>query len=229
MLALVETTAHALTINRSQQGFTEREREILNALHPHLVTSYVNALALSQSQESLARLKAIMETAPGAYGYFDKEGKVNWLQDRAKGWLNEFFADEVKHEGKIPHSVRRLVEESKRDNHAPKQLEKSGTEEILVACLGASPVGGWVLRLERKSKVVPPRFRPLPQFSERKNDVLKWMVEGKRNGEIATILHLSPRTVERHVADILAAMGVENRATAIVRAMELCAAMNQGR
>jgi DNA-binding NarL/FixJ family response regulator len=58
----------------------------------------------------------------------------------------------------------------------------------------------------------------------RKNEVLQWMVEGKRNAEIASILHLSPRTVEKHVAEILAGLKVENRATAIIRAMELCAA-----
>ncbi len=48
------------------------------------------------------------------------------------------------------------------------------------------------------------------------------MAEGKRNAEIATILDLSPRTVEKHVQDILAAFHVENRATAIIRAMECC-------
>jgi DNA-binding NarL/FixJ family response regulator len=54
------------------------------------------------------------------------------------------------------------------------------------------------------------------------------MVEGKRNAEIAVILELSPRTVENHVQEILQELMVENRATAIVRAMEYCAAMNQG-
>ncbi len=52
------------------------------------------------------------------------------------------------------------------------------------------------------------------------------MVEGKRNAEIARILHLSPRTVEKHVAEILESFHAENRATVIIRAMELCAAAN---
>lgn len=52
------------------------------------------------------------------------------------------------------------------------------------------------------------------------------MVEGKRNAEIAAILGLSPRTVEHHVTEILAALNLENRATAIVRALEFCAAEN---
>jgi DNA-binding NarL/FixJ family response regulator len=80
--------------------------------------------------------------------------------------------------------------------------------------------------MERKPRTPLPHFRPLPQFSKRKNEVLQWMLEGKRNSEIAAILHLSPRTVERHVTEILAGLQVENRATAIVRAMEFCAMAN---
>jgi DNA-binding CsgD family transcriptional regulator len=57
--------------------------------------------------------------------------------------------------------------------------------------------------------------------------VLQWMVEGKRNAEIAGIQYLSSRTVEKHVAEILLELDAENRATAIIRAMELCAAANQ--
>ena len=229
LLGVLDGVLHAVTLHRTHQTFEENDREILNTIQPHLVSSYVNAIAYSRARDSVCQVQAVMETAPGAYGYFNKDGKVNWLQERAKTWLNEFFGDEAKHEGKIPHSIRRLLDESICDHNAPMQLEKAGEREVLIACLGASPVGGWVLRLERKPKTPPPRFRPLPQFSGRKNDVLKWMAEGKRNAEIGAILSLSPRTVERHVADILAELGVENRATAIVRAMELCAAMNRGR
>ena len=66
----------------------------------------------------------------------------------------------------------------------------------------------------------------MPQLGKRQNEVLKWMVEGKRNAEIATILNLSPRTIENHVQRILRDLMVENRATAIVCAIEFCANAN---
>jgi DNA-binding CsgD family transcriptional regulator len=228
LLGVMDGVLHALTLHRTHKPFVERERQILNAIQPHLVNSYINAIIHSRVKNSVTQIQVAIETAPGAYGYFDSRGKVTWLQDKAESWLQEFFADEVKHDGKIPHGVRQLLDESSRDKNAPKQLEKSGGKEILTVCLGASPVGGWVLRLERRSKILPPRFRPLPQFSKRKNEVLQWMVEGKRNAEIAVILCLSPRTVEKHVSEILAGLGVENRATVILRAMEFCAVANHG-
>jgi len=97
-------------------------------------------------------------------------------------------------------------------NFFPAKSSTRETFRILTVCLGASPVGGWVMRLERRPRIFPPRFRPLPQFSERKNEVLRWMVEGKRNAEIAAILHLSPRTVEKHIAEIIDQLRAENRA-----------------
>jgi DNA-binding CsgD family transcriptional regulator len=226
MLALVEMTAHALTINRSQRGFTEREREILNTLHPHLVTSYINALAFSRSQDSLSKLKAIVDTAPGAYGYFNRDFRMAWMQPKAQEWLMEFFPGEIKNHDNIPRSIQNLLTQSQARGGTPEHLEIKSRVERLTAMLSASPLGGWLLRLERKPLKLSPRFVPLPQFSTRKNEVLQWMVEGKRNAEIARILHLSPRTVEKHVAEILVELHVENRATAIVRAMELCAAAN---
>jgi DNA-binding NarL/FixJ family response regulator len=104
---------------------------------------------------------------------------------------------------------------------------KLGKQEHLTVMLSASPLGGWILRLERRPVKSPSRFRRLEQLTCRENDVLKWMVEGKRNTEIAKILCISPRTVEKHVQAILSKLDVENRATAIIRAMELCAASQQ--
>jgi len=227
MLALVETTAHALTINRSQGGFTEREREILNILHPHLVTSYINALAFSRSKDSLSQLKTIVDTAPGAYGYFNQDFRIAWMQPKAQAWLLEFFPGEIKNQDNIPLSIQNLLAQSKAGCGTPEHLEIPNRHERLKAMLSTSPLGGWLLRLERNPLKPAPRFCPLPRFSRRKNEVLQWMVEGKRNAEIANILHLSSRTVEKHVAEILVELDVENRATAIIRAMELCAAANQ--
>lgn len=226
ILAVLGETSHVITIHRTHRNFTEHEREILNTLHSHLVTSYVNALACTQANQSVAEIKAVVETAPGAYGYYYRDGQLAWLQPRAEEWLAEFFPDEVKTGERIPQSMNQLVRESLANEHAPKQLECVRDGEILKVCLGGSPLGGLIVRLERKPRTPLPRFRPVSQLTPRENEVLQWMAEGKRNGEIAAILDISERTVEKHVAKILEEFKVENRATAIIRAMELCAMQN---
>jgi DNA-binding NarL/FixJ family response regulator len=228
ILAVLGDTSHVITVHRTHENFTEREREILNTLHPHLVTSYVNALACTQARESVAQIKAVVEIAPGAYGYFYRDGKLAWLQSKAEAWLAEFFGNEAKTAEKIPQSVNRLVVDSFGSAHAPRQLERVMGEELLTVCLGGSPLGGVILRLERKPVQPLPRFRPLPQLSSRENETLQWMTEGKRNSEIAAILGISERTVEKHVAEVLTHLQAENRATAIIKAMEYCATAHHG-
>ena len=146
-------------------------------------------------------------TVPGAYGYLEPDSKVEWL--------DEFFPDGPRTRDGLPDALHKLALKSMDEGGDAGHLETQGATSSLFACLAASPIGGWMLRLE-----IRPRFRDLPDFSPRMNEVLCWMVEGKRNGEIAVILGISARTVEKHVAVTLTVLGVENRATAIVRAME---------
>lgn len=223
MLAVMDGTAHIVTIHRTHRGFSEREREILNVLHPHLVTSFLNAMFISRANCSITQLKAVMETAPGAYGYFDSDGKLAWLQPRAREWLLDFFPDEIDAVSNMPDAVLALVHQSRSDSGAAKSLTKYKADEFLTAFLSVSVLRGLILRLERKPSVNPPRFRLIPELTPAENEVLRWMVEGKRNAEIGDILNSSVRTVEKHVAKILAKLEVENRATAIIRAMELAA------
>ena len=59
---------------------------------------------------------------------------------------------------------------------------------------------------------------PLDELSPRERDVLAAMAEGKSNRGIGEILHISPRTVNKHLEQIFVKLGVENRASAAARA-----------
>ncbi len=50
----------------------------------------------------------------------------------------------------------------------------------------------------------------------REAEVLVWLTRGKSNRDIADILGLSPRTVNKHLEQVYAKLGVENRASAVV-------------
>ena len=55
---------------------------------------------------------------------------------------------------------------------------------------------------------------PPPALSARQREVLHLVAQGKTNREIAEALVLSERTVQRHIADLYARIGVRNRAEA---------------
>ncbi|SDX07726.1 two component transcriptional regulator, LuxR family [Pseudomonas syringae] len=52
------------------------------------------------------------------------------------------------------------------------------------------------------------------QLTEREIDVLRWVSCGKTNKDIADILQLSPRTVNKHLEHIYVKLGVETRTAA---------------
>lgn len=57
---------------------------------------------------------------------------------------------------------------------------------------------------------IPP-LASVGTLSKREAEVLPYLLDGKTSPEIATMLGISPRTVEKHVASILEKLGVENR------------------
>lgn len=56
-------------------------------------------------------------------------------------------------------------------------------------------------------------------WSDRKNEILKLVVDGKTNKEISHILEISEKTVERHLSEIFLRLGVESRTEAAVIAL----------
>ncbi len=58
-------------------------------------------------------------------------------------------------------------------------------------------------------------------LTPRQAEVAYWVAQGKTNPEIAIILATSPRTIDKHMERILERLGLENRATLIVRASTL--------
>jgi DNA-binding CsgD family transcriptional regulator len=57
-------------------------------------------------------------------------------------------------------------------------------------------------------------------LTTREREVLSWLSKGKTNRDIAQILGLSPRTVDKHLEQIYAKLGVENRTAAHCRQRE---------
>jgi len=50
------------------------------------------------------------------------------------------------------------------------------------------------------------------ELSDRQIEIVKWIREGKSNGDIATIMNLPLRTVKHHVSVIIRKLGVATRA-----------------
>ena len=94
--------------------------------------------------------------------------------------------------------------------------------------LGARPMAALTARRLRElgAHAVPRGPRPTTRanpanLTEREVEVLELMVAGCRNAEITERLFLSPKTVEHHVGNVFAKLGVRSRQEAIAAAARL--------
>lgn len=65
-----------------------------------------------------------------------------------------------------------------------------------------------------RSVVLSLTTRPQCPLTKREIEVIQWMSDGKRDNEIAVIMGISHRTVEKHVENILKKLHAENRTSA---------------
>ena len=73
----------------------------------------------------------------------------------------------------------------------------------------------FLLRLAKDSGTdTPAEFSSELGLTTREGEVLSWLSKGKTNRDIAQILGLSPRTVDKHLEQIYSKLGVENRTAA---------------
>jgi DNA-binding CsgD family transcriptional regulator len=78
-------------------------------------------------------------------------------------------------------------------------------------------------REEFKAEFKSPQPLEALGLSPREAEILFWVAQGKTNFEIGTILQISPATAKKHLENIYAKLGTENRASATLRALEILA------
>ncbi|GAP93982.1 response regulator [Leptolyngbya sp. NIES-2104] len=94
----------------------------------------------------------------------------------------------------------------------------------LIAAIAAASEGATYLDPQIARRVIehlkpPTTDNTIGQLSQRELEVLKLMVEGMSNPEIAAKLYLSPNTVKTHVRGIMNKLAVDDRVQAAVVAL----------
>lgn len=101
-------------------------------------------------------------------------------------------------------------------------LLKDSSPDDLFAAIRSVHRGNLVIPQELARDLMQSQA-PVPkssQFTARELDVLRLLVQGKSNPEIAQALFISPTTVRSHVTSILNKLNVANRTQAAVAAQE---------
>jgi DNA-binding CsgD family transcriptional regulator len=216
----------AIALNRTARDFSERDRAVLNVLRLHLVGAYQNVEVVTHLSEKLARLEGAVETLDQGLVVLSRSGRVVTMTALARGWLQTYFGGDATRSKGLPAVLERWVRRHRavvgaRDSFPtpppPLTVERDGKQlrARLIPYAGRD-----VILLEERHTVFDPAAFEAFAVTAREAEVLWWIMHGKTNGEIGTILGIAERTVEKHSERVLQKLGAETRTAAAALALE---------
>ncbi len=223
-LAEVNATLVGFAFNRDRRSFTERDRLMLNLLRPHLFQAYQNVQRyhqvtqnLGQLQRSLHDLGLIMVATTGL---------IQWMTPQAEQWLGTYF-ESCTARGYLPEDLWMWVKDQTSGviSH-PHASEVATPFQIELACkrlnirLVIEPDrSGYNLLLEEQRRS-PQQSLAMLGLSQRETEVLGWLMQGKDNKSIATLMAVGGSTIRKHLENIYRKLGVQSRTEAVSYALE---------
>ena len=107
--------------------------------------------------------------------------------------------------------------------YIPKDAERGQIlSAIRATAVGEAVFGASIARRVADFFAAPrsPTAEPFPGLTERENEILELIAQGRSTGDIAAKLAIAPKTVRNHVANVFNKLQVADRSQAIVRARE---------
>lgn len=148
----------------------------------------------------------------------NREGKVVWATPQAQKLLGSATPERVTLPASLPDWLRD-IENGRADARPP--AASLLNDQLRLQFMGKLGPDEFLLRIARDtSPDTPAQFSKELGLTAREGEVLAWLSKGKANRDIAEILGLSPRTVDKHLEQIYAKLGVENRTAAAAMAVK---------
>jgi DNA-binding NarL/FixJ family response regulator len=144
-------------------------------------------------------------------------GKISWATPQAQRLLLESLASGSGDEFVLPEAMMQWLEQAQKGKSKSRvqAISFPENEQLRLQYMGKLGPNEFLLRLAKDASAdMPAEFSSELGLTTREGEVLSWLSKGKTNRDIAQILGLSPRTVDKHLEQIYAKLGVENRTAA---------------
>jgi DNA-binding response OmpR family regulator len=186
-------------------------------------------------EELLARIRVHLTNARIAHGTrvaldatgrfllaTDQSARLLWCTPKAKQLLAELFPAVAGQGPELPPAVIEQIKQLRQPatNRAARTYLEVGDRRIELSFLSSIGPDELLFRLAEVTVGGDEQLlQKTLQLTGREAEVLLWISRGKSNREIGEILHISPRTVNKHLEQVFVKLGVENRASATARAV----------
>lgn len=160
--------------------------------------------------------RAALDVAERYLFAVDAQGQLLWATPEAQRLLDELRDGDTRDVFTLPAEQRDWLLRENQSQAAPLPIDWTGQGKRLhLNHLGKLGPDEFLLRLTRDntSTASVDHLKELG-LTTRETEVLSWLSKGKTNRDIAQILGLSPRTIDKHLEQVYAKLGVENRTAA---------------
>lgn len=210
-----------VNFNRSSRDFTDDERGLLDLLSPHIAQAWRNVVTLAELRRQPG-LPTVTSSHQHVVIVGSDRSAIVWLSAHAGEVLRAHFGTVGTEGAVLPDDLHRWLN--------ARRVALATCEALFappVPFVSRKPAGQLhvrlahachttaVLILEEQRPAHPAGGSTTMRLTRRENEILDWVSEGKRNGEIGLILGVSARTVEKHLEHIFEKLGVETRTAAI--------------
>ena len=139
------------------------------------------------------------------------KGKILWATPQASQLLAIIENEAATQDWQQNHLARFLQNKSPLGS----SLDISHQDQNLkLTYMAQSGNDEYLFRLNTVDESAAKRLQQRFELTARESEICEWLGHGKSNKDIADILGLSPRTVNKHLESVFAKLGVENRAAA---------------
>lgn len=206
----------ALMFNRQTRDYTERDRAVAELIRPHIAHAYFEAQSRSLMSRLVTSLDAFTDVAE-AFVLLSREATVALATPRASDLLRRYFGKPVWEGSRLPGDLEDFVRRQRTTHNGDEPLslpdrvrvEMRDGGHLLVRFLPQGEAGGYdTLLLSERSQVADGRL------TRRELDVLGLVAEGFTNRQIAEMLFVSHRTVQKHLEHLFGKLGVHTRMAA---------------
>jgi DNA-binding NarL/FixJ family response regulator len=172
------------------------------------------------------RIRQSAQSALDQAGHYvfavNKTGALLWSTPLVNQMLQQARADDEWMNSQLPQQLKNWLARNPMQGNA---LVISAPErEFSLILLGQSGPGEILLRLMPNQGLDESQLlREHLQLTQREADVLLWISRGKTNREMAQILEISPRTINKHLEQVFKKLQVDNRTSAARIALEVFA------
>lgn len=188
---------------------------VVKPIQPQQVIARIAAHLRNAGIMSLAR--SASDAAAHAVIVLDAAGRPVWQTAKGLRWIERYFPQQGE-ASQLPRALHEWVQ---------RHLDRVGKPGVDIAPLTIS-IGEHALQVQFSTGqrsgdlmlVLTEHEASAPavnyQLTPREEEVLAWLAKGKTNRDIADILGMSPRTVNKHLEHIYIKLGVETRSAAAV-------------